>query len=136
MLFFLDISCMFHQSSCRRLVPPGSAEASESPVLLPAAARRSDPPQQGAPAEERHVRQAHAEEQTQDKEDGEARHRSQHLPEMRERPSGGKLSDSAFTSEHAAQDCIISVQAWKPLDSLRSFSCVFVFFRFLNCCLM
>lgn len=61
----------------------GSAEAAESPVLLPAAARRSDPSQQGASAEDRHVRQAHAQEQTQDQEDGEAADRPQHLPQMR-----------------------------------------------------
>lgn len=40
-------------------------------MLLPAAARRSDSSQQGASTEERHVRQTHAQEQTEDKEDGE-----------------------------------------------------------------
>lgn len=80
----------------------GAAAAPEGAVLLPAAARSSDPPQQGAPAEERHVRQTHAQEQTQDQEDGETGQRSQHLPQMKEGAGGD-------TSLHvAAQDCINS----------------------------
>ncbi|XP_061554489.1 tRNA-uridine aminocarboxypropyltransferase 2 isoform X1 [Phycodurus eques] len=39
----------------KRLFPKSAAEATEGPVFLPAGARRSGTPQQGAPAEERHV---------------------------------------------------------------------------------
>lgn len=81
-------------------VCPGPAEAPESPLLLPAAARRPGPPQQGAPAEERHVRQAHAQEQTQDKEDGEAGHRPQRLPEMRQRGGGDSSEQDCITRAH------------------------------------
>ena len=50
---------------------PGAVKAPERSLHLPAPAWRSGPPQQGASAEERAVRQAHAQEQTQDQEDGE-----------------------------------------------------------------
>lgn len=60
----------------------GTAEATEGPVHLPAGARRPGAPQQGTPAEERHVRQNHAQEQAQDQEAGEASDRPQLLAEM------------------------------------------------------
>lgn len=56
---------------CLLPLHPGAAEAPDRPLLVPAAARGPGPPQQGAPAEERSVRQAHAQEQAKDQEDGE-----------------------------------------------------------------